>query len=716
MGAAAHLTQRVAVGAGLGVGDRAQRHAAVCAVGARGHYVVAFKQLEGKLISGHVASRKLLRHRNLIGHARNGRLHGIRVGEGERRIGGRALALHRQLAVAVVGHLEAHLFGGLRVISHAIGRAALRHLVGEDVRAGNASPGGRFVALRLVGSVICGIGIVRRRLGRSCTLAVVGSHHSTLALSTVVGIGSATLLGVGLAGRIGVCCAILALCALAALSVNLGSCGVVGICSSGVGRAQSLVQVVERECNTAEINVAVGVVLDGGARRHRGIAIVGRYREGELALDACRGQALAGLQDLDAGKAYLNRVARGVRVLEHQTVVARISRCDQRAIAVVDNRHREVDRLRLRGYAGFLKPISFLVGNVINSPLAVLALFGFAVFDQLSKRFGAVAQRAEVDRAVRSVLRTKKVVATCKVLQREAELAVGQAAAGKRLSAADSHIAFRLIRVGERKGYGVGLRRIGSAHIGSRRFAAGYRGGYREFASVGNGYLDSYRVDSAIVGITRLTSVNLGNFIGVGLARIALGEHHVVTQNPLQHLIAVGSRRHCELITALSQTEHIGRFRVGGRYRNLELAFDHIAALQDLRQLDAAIGGVADACRVLVNKRAVFSRSRSGEFAFAVINNRYRNSGLVGCVIDAFNSARGFGYFVLKCLGRSALQHVGSVGDVAETEVLGIRLGHSCSCHAINRSFRHGRTIGKRFQVEGEAIGIQPIPALQDLL
>ena len=375
-----------------------------------------------------------------------------------------------------------------------------------------------------------------------------------------------------------------------------------------------------------------------------------------------------------------------------------------------------MDRLRLRGYAGFLKPISFLVGNVINSPLAVLALFGFAVFDQLSKRFGAVAQRAEVDRAVRSVLRTKKVVATCKVLQREAELAVGQAAAGKRLSAADSHIAFRLIRVGERKGYGVGLRRIGSAHIGSRRFATGYRGGYREFASVGNGYLDSYRVDSAIVGITRLTSVNLGNLIGVGLARIALGEHHVVTQNLLQHLFAVGARRHCELIAALSQTEHIGRFRVGGRYRNLELTFGHITAIQDLRQLDAAIGGVIDACRVAVHKRAVFSRSRSGEFAFAVINNRYRNSGLVGCVINVSNSARGFGNFVLKRLGRSALQHFGSVGDVAETEVLGIRLGYSCGCHAINRSIRHGRAIGKRLQVESEAIGIQPIAALQDLL
>ena len=345
-----------------------------------------------------------------------------------------------------------------------------------------------------------------------------------------------------------------------------------------------------------------------------------------------------------------------------------------------------------------------------------MALCSLAIINQPSKRFGTVGQRTEVDRAVRIVLRTKKVVATCGIFNREAELTISKIAAGKRLGAFDMHIAIRLIRVGERKGYGVGLRRIGSAHIGSRRFATGYRGGYREFASVGNGYLDSYRVDSAIVGITRLTSVNLGNLIGVGLARIALGEHHVVTQNLLQHLFAVGARRHCELIAALSQTEHIGRFRVGGRYRNLELTFDHITAIQDLRQLDAAIGGVIDACRVAVHKRAVFSRSRSGEFAFAVINNRYRNSGLVGCVINVSNSARGFGNFVLKRLGRSALQHFGSVGDVAETEVLGIRLGYSCGCHAINRSIRHGRTIGKRLQVEGEAIGIQPIPALQDLL
>ena len=321
------------------------------------------------------------------------------------------------------------------------------------MRAGNASPGGRFAALRLVGSVTCGVGIVRHRLGRSCTLAVAGGNHSTLALSIAVGTLSAvagtcsvTLLGVGLAGHIGIRRAILGRCALSALAIGLGGRGTASVCSSGISGTQGLVQVVERELDAAEINVAVGVVGCRGLLGHGGRRVVGRYREGELALNACGGQASIRLQNLHARKTNRNRVARGIYVLEHQTIIACIGCCSKLAVAVVDNRHRERNVLRLGGNATrqLMQAIDLFVCRIINGPCRPVVrrcLYGIAVFRHVGKGFGGVAELTEVDRAISFVACHKQVVAALSVLNRKAEFTLGKITASQALGSSNADFA-----------------------------------------------------------------------------------------------------------------------------------------------------------------------------------------------------------------------------------------------------------------------------------
>ena len=529
VGAAAHLAQHVAVGAGLGVSDQAQRHTAVCTVGARGHYVVAFKQLERKLTSSHIAPRKLLRHLNLVGHARIGRLHGIRVGEGERRVGSSTQTLHRQFSVAVVGHLEAH---GLRfgVVGYAIGRAAFRHLVGEGMRTDNASPCDRLIALsRCLVGIFGASNLICSRRNGSCACAFARHYCSALAL-----LGGIRSCRVALLFAIGTCSTSLigrTLTSSIGGSLLAGSSlrFIVGISCTRAVRTQRLVQVIERKFDIAKINVAVGIVGCCSALRHRSRWVVGRYREGELALNACGGQALAGLQVLDAGKAHLNRTACGVHVLEHQAVARRISRCGKCSVTVIHNHHREHNRLRLSGNAT-RQDIGFFVSYVINLPrrLTVLhRLYGIVIRYQLGKAFGGVFDAAKINVATGVVGCRSHIFNAAKVFQRKIELAVSQATASQALGSSNAYFARSCIAVVERYncrflgGGGVAAVHIRLAVLRVTRYRHN-RGclqrAIRRIALNGN----RYRAFCRVVGVATRRRALLNHLIAVGFTRVSL--------------------------------------------------------------------------------------------------------------------------------------------------------------------------------------------------
>ena len=193
-GAAPDLMQRVAVRAGLSVLHRAQRHAAVGGVNAGRHHIFALEQLERELAGVHVAARQCLGHRHLIGHAGVSGLHRVGVGEGERRVRRSALTLDRQLAGAVVGHLEADRLGRRGVVGHAGHGTALRHLIGEHVGTRLAGLGPRV--RRLVGRLVAGGNHV------SCTAGGVGSRYGARTL-LVACRGLVTLVGGGLVALVG---------------------------------------------------------------------------------------------------------------------------------------------------------------------------------------------------------------------------------------------------------------------------------------------------------------------------------------------------------------------------------------------------------------------------------------------------------------------------------------------------------------------------------
>ena len=295
------------------------------------------------------------------------------------------------------------------------------------MRTDNASPCGRLVALRrcLVGIFGASNLICSRRNG-SCARAFTRHYCSALAL-----LGAIRSCRVALLFAIGTCSTSLIGRTLAS---SIG-------CVRAI-RAQSLVQVIKRKLDIAKINVAIGIIGRRSVLRHRSRSIIGRHREGELAFDACRGQASIRLQILHARKTNRNRTARGINILELQPV-ARISRCGKRSVAVIHNRHRERNQLRLNRYAAW-QAIGLFACRIGNIPcrLAILhILFGMAIRYQLGKGFGGIAELTEVDRAIGFVACRKQVVAGFSVLNRKAEFTLGKITASQALGSSNADFA-----------------------------------------------------------------------------------------------------------------------------------------------------------------------------------------------------------------------------------------------------------------------------------
>ena len=348
-------------------------------------------------------------------------------------------------------------------------------------------------------------------------------------------------------------------------AIGCNSCGVVfrGICSrlfSGLryrlALLKRLVQAIERERDGAEINLAGRIVLRQSALRHRRAVFTG-YREGELASDVRRLKALFRFKHLHAGKANGNRIG-AVRIFELQAVT-QVRRCSKRAVAVIDNRNRKRNRLRLRGHTNSRQAVGLLVRRISNGPATIGILRGLAILNQLGKQLGTVAQLAKRNGAIGGVLRRKQIVTAGSVLHRKGELTLCKVAAAQCLRACDTlrKATFCLVGVHERNGcHSCFIGTIGE-RLGAFR-AARYRSGYHEFGSgrvVRNRY--GYRALGSIVGIAIGSGALLSHLIGVCFAHVVLAEHHVAIQHLLDNLHAVGRGRHGNDLATCGQVKRI---------------------------------------------------------------------------------------------------------------------------------------------------------------
>ena len=579
------------------------------------------------------------------------------------------MALDRQLAGAVVGHLEADRLGRRGVVGHAGHGTALRHLIGEHMGTGLAGFGLR----------------VRRLVGR----LVAGSNRFCL----------------------------------------VGACG-----GRLVAHAQGAIEIIQRELDGAEVHAAVRRVLGGGALGHGSCRIVGGHREGELALNGSRVKPGCRLQHLHAGQAHLHRIARGVRVLKLQTLV-QVRRCRKRAVAVIHDRHRERDRLRLRRDALTGKALSLLVSQVAHRPRGgalVGGLGGVAVLHQALKHLGGVVKAVERHGAIGRVLGRPQVVPARCVLHREGELAGGKRTSCERLGR--RHLSGDAARViggggirvdeGNHCGARAGSRRVCAVHVRLDALRPGHLGGDRQcgLLRVVPGH-HRYRVLRRVVGVAIGRCLNLGHLIGVRLAHVALTQHHMLlAQRRLHGLRTIGSCGHGDLGAFQRQAQRVRRRLVARGHLDRELPLSHIAAGQGLGHVQAARRRVIDFSGVAIHEPDVLRDRRGLEHTGAIVGHRHLDGSHVVVVMDARQLMAIGRHDLAHLVGERALMvglglhHVGRELDRAESEALRVRLGHRHVSHIVARGILGQRTAIERLQLEREVVGIGPITALEHLV
>ena len=510
----------------------------------------------------------------------------------------------------------------------------------------------------------------------------------------------------------------------------------VGICGGRlVVHAQGAVEVVQRERDGAEVHVAVRRVIGLGALGHGSSRIVGGHLEGELVLDGGRVKPRCRLQRLHAGQAHLHRIARGVRVLELQAI-AQVRRCRKRAVAVIDDRHREWDRLRLRRDALASQAVGLLVSQVAHRPRddsLVGGPVGVAVLHQALKHLGGVVKAVERHGAIGRILGRPQVVPARCVLHREGELAGGKRTSRERLGR--RHLSGRTARVIGRGGILVGEGNHRRARAGSRRICAvhvrlvairptGHHGLDRQ-CGLFRVVLDRhrYRVLRRVVGVAVGRYLDLDHLIGVRLAHVALTQHHVLlAQRGLHGLHTIGSCGHGNLGAFQRQAQRVRRRLVARSHLDGELALGHIAAGQGLGHVQAARRRVIDLGSVAIHEPGVLRDCRGLERAGAVVGHRHLDGGHVAVVLDARQLMAVGGHDLTHLVGERALMvgfglhHVGRERDGPEPEALRVRLGHRRAGHIVARGILGQRTAIERLQLERELVGIDPIAALEHLV
>ena len=320
----------------------------------------------------------------------------------------------------------------------------------------------------------------------------------------------------------------------------------------------------------------------------------------------------------------------------------------------------------------------------------------------------------------------------------EGELAGRHGAAGQGLGTSEAHGRAALggggVGVGEgnHSGLRAVLRRV---HVGLRALGPTRdRGGRRQrgaFGVVGDG--DGDRADCRVVGVASWRIADLVDLVGVRLAGIVLREGNVLAiQHVHDGLLAVGGSGHGHRKSLGGDAQRVGRRLVVGLHADGELALRHVAARERLGNAQAARGGVVQTRAVGVGEGGVLDSQINRNVIVNIDFCHYQQTNfcLIGAVIYAWNLLAilaDFSDFVVEAPiindGVRFRELIRGKRKRPEVEVrlalLEVGLRHGDAGHDVALGIlRHGRLIGvvaNGLELEGEAIRIQPVAALEHL-
>ena len=196
----------------------------------------------------------------------------------------------------------------------------------------------------------------------------------------------------------------------------------------------------------------------------------------------------------------------------------------------------------------------------------------------------------------------------------------------------------------------------------------------------------------------------------------------LLAQRGLHGLHAIGSCGHGDLGAFQRQAQRVRRRLVARSHLDGELALGHIAAGQGLGHVQTARRRVIDLSGVAIHEPGVLRNRRGLERAGAVVGHRHLDGSHIAVVLDARQLMAVSGHDLAHLVGERALMvglglhHVGRERDGPEPEALRVRLGHRRAGHIVARGILGQRTAIERLQLEREAIGIDPIAALEHLV
>ena len=348
-----------------------------------------------------------------------------------------------------------------------------------------------------------------------------------------------------------------------------------------------------------------------------------------------------------------------------------------------------------------------------------------AIRRQLGKACGGVLDGAETNIAVGVVGCRGHIFVAVSVLQREAELAVGQAAAGEALRGSDVNFARSRIAVCESnhrclRGRIAALVNKGLVTIGTAGDNRGYlKRALRRIALNGN----RYRALLRVVGVAIRCRTLLDNRIHIRLASVSLIEYRLGAQRRFHNLFPIVGGGHAYHRAIVRQAKHLCSRLIGRRDLNAELTIGHVAPNQRLGKVQAARRCVVKLGGITVFKASVLRGRRSDQLALAVVAYRNLDSSLVGAVLNTGQVASSFSYFIGERtrMARSILHHIGRERNLAEAKryhIAVLRIGRlqRYGRHCIAITHRHGRIIVQSADGEVEGIVFNPVAALQDLV
>ena len=485
----------------------------------------------------------------------------------------------------------------------------------------------------------------------------------------------------------------------------------VGLVRGVLRLGQGLQEVLERERDRAEVDVAVRVVRGGGALGH-GCAVLARHGELELAGDVGALKARVDAEALGARESDGDGLARRVRVEEREVTVREVRGASQLSVAVIHNGHVEGEARRRGRHTLVAETVSHLVCNVRDGP-GVAGARGETVANKAREHIALVGQGSEVNLTGDVRSSGNDLVGVLAVNQAEVEVVVEHEAVRHGLRANDGRRRPRGgigVHEGDlRSGVRVRTGNVGIRVVDTRRARDVRR--YRELGGRGvisRGDLDV--VARCVIDDAAKIASLLGNGVGVDLPHVFLGKRDARGRAHHKGLSPVGSLGvgvvpgDAELVVA------------GSGDVELKLARGQRAAAHLLRNAQSASRGVVKLRAIRVREDVALVRHVGAHRAVALVSDRYGHRRGMLVVRDSGDTGGILGDLVFEGAGAVA-HHVIGERDGAEREVIGLALvvdGHGGDFLAvvINGEGRAGGLGGDR---EAELVAIPPVAAHKPL-